>query len=117
LSEGLSGPKPLDRPSSGEVTPSKSVHDRFPQGPARLDKADSSLGDAEFQVTGKAKNVSEATSTTFIHIEFIDKSGEVLGNVDCITGDLEPGQTERMSCLSNGQYTSKYEKVTAEADF
>ena len=41
----------------------------------------------------------------------------VLGNVDCSTGDLEPGQTERMSCLSDGQYTSKYDKVTAEADF
>jgi hypothetical protein len=80
-------------------------------------KAESSFGDAEFQVSGKAKNVSEATSTMFIHIKFISKSGEVLGNVDCSTGDLEPGQTERMSCLSDGQYTSKYDKVTAEADF
>jgi hypothetical protein len=80
-------------------------------------KAESSFGDAEFQVSGKAKNVSEATSTMFSHIKFISKSGEVLGNVDCSTGDLEPGQTERMSCLSDGQYTSKYDKVTAEADF
>jgi hypothetical protein len=80
-------------------------------------KAKSSFEDAEFQVTGKAKNVSEATSTMFIHIKFISKSGEVLGNVECSTGDLEPGQTERINCLSDGQYTSKYDKVTAEADF
>jgi hypothetical protein len=70
-----------------------------------------------FRSPGKAKNVSEATSTMFIHLKFIDKSGEVLGNVDCSTGDLEPGQTEQMSCLSDGHYTSKYDKVTAEADF
>ncbi len=107
-----------DRNAPREVTPGKA----FTIGSHKvLDgwkvKADSSLGEAEFQVTGKAKNVSEATSTMFIHIKFINKSGEVLGNVDCSTGDLEPGQTERMSCLSNGQYTSKYDKVTAEADF
>jgi hypothetical protein len=80
-------------------------------------KAEFSFEDAEFQVTGKAKNVSEATSTMFIHIKFVNKSGEVLGNVESSTGDLEPGQTERMSCLSDGQHTSKYDKVTAEADF
>jgi hypothetical protein len=107
-----------DRNAPREVTPGKA----FTIGSHKvLDgwnvKADSSLGDAEFQVTGKAKNVSEATSTMFIHIKFISKSGEVLGNVDCSTGDLEPGQTERMNCLSDGQYTSKCDKVTAEADF
>jgi hypothetical protein len=53
----------------------------------------------------------------FIHLKFIDKSGEVQGNVECSTGDLEPGQTERMTCISDGRYTSKYAKVTAEADF
>jgi hypothetical protein len=107
-----------DRNAPREVTPGKA----FTIGSHKvLDgwkvKADSSLGDAEFQVSGKAKNVSEAASTMFIHIKFIDKSGEVLGNVDCSTGDLEPGQTERMNCISDGQYTSKYDKVTAEADF
>jgi hypothetical protein len=80
-------------------------------------KADTSLGDAQFNVTGKAKNVSEATSTMFVHFKFISKSGEVLGNVECNTGDLEPGQTETMNCLSNGKYTEKYDKLTAEATF
>ena len=61
-------------------------------------KVDTSLGDAQFNVTGKAKNVSEATSTMFVHFKFISKSGEVLGNVECTTGDLEPGQTETMNC-------------------
>ena len=80
-------------------------------------KADTSLGEAQFNVTGKAKNVSEATSTMFVHFKFISKSGEVLGNVECNTGDLEPGQTETMNCLSNGKYTEKYDKLTAEATF
>jgi len=107
-----------DRNAPREVTPGKA----FTIGSHKVlegwkVKAESSFGDAEFQVSGKAKNVSEATSTMFSHIKFISKSGEVLGNVDCSTGDLEPGQTERMSCLSDGQYTSKYDKVTAEADF
>jgi len=107
-----------DRNAPREVTPGKA----FTIGSHKVlegwkVKAESSFGDAEFQVSGKAKNVNEATSTMFIHIKFISKSGEVLGNVDCSTGDLEPGQTERMSCLSDGQYTSKYDKVTAEADF
>jgi hypothetical protein len=30
----------------------------------------------------------------FIHFEFIDSSGEVLGNVQCNCADLEPGQTQ-----------------------
>ena len=107
-----------DRNAPREVTPGKA----FTIGSHKvLDgwkvKADSTFGNAEFQVTGKAKNVSEATSTMFIHLKFIDKSGEVQGNVECSTGDLEPGQTERMTCISDGQYTSKYDKVTAEADF
>jgi hypothetical protein len=72
---------------------------------------------SRFNVTGKAKNVSEATSTMFVHFKFISKSGEVLGNVECNTGDLEPGQTETMNCLSNGKYTEKYDKLTAEATF
>ena len=107
-----------DRNAPREVTPGKA----FTIGSHKVlagwkVEADSTFGDAEFQVTGRVKNVSEATSTMFIHLKFIDKSGEVLGNVDCSTGDLEPGQTERMNCLSDGRYTNKYDKVTAEADF
>jgi hypothetical protein len=37
------------------------------------------------------KNASNDTSTAFIHFKFIDKSGEVLGNVKCNSADLEPG--------------------------
>ena len=67
-------------------------------------------------MTGKAKNVSDATSTMFIHIKFIDKSGDLLGRVVCSTRDLEPGQTEGMSCLPDGTY-AKFAKVVAEAGY
>jgi hypothetical protein len=51
-----------------------------------------SLGDAMFGVTGKVKNISDDTSTASIHFKFIDKSGEVLGKVQCNSADLEQGQ-------------------------
>jgi Sec-independent protein translocase protein TatA len=77
---------------------------------------DTSLGDAMFSVTGKVKNISNDTSTAFIHFKFIDKSGEVLGNVDCNSSDLEPGQTQALNCIPDGKYR-KYTTVTAEATF
>jgi hypothetical protein len=69
-----------------------------------------------FTVTGKVKNISEDTSTAFIHIKFLSATGEVLGNVACNSGDLEPGQVQALSCLPDGKY-GKYAKVTAEATF
>ena len=67
-------------------------------------------------ITGKVKNISNDTSTAFIHFKFIDKSGEVLGNVDCNSSDLEPGQTQALNCIPDGKY-GKYTTVTAEATF
>jgi hypothetical protein len=69
-----------------------------------------------FSVTGKVKNVSDATSTAFFHLKFLSATGEVLGNVDCNGSDLEPGQSETLNCLPNGKF-GKYQKVTAEATF
>jgi hypothetical protein len=60
---------------------------------------DTSLGDATFSVTGKVKNISNDTSTAFIHFKFIDKSGEVLGNVECNSADLEPGPEPGPHCI------------------
>jgi hypothetical protein len=77
---------------------------------------DTSLGDSLFNVTGKVKNVSDATSTAFIHFKLIDSSGEVLGNVQCNSADVEPGQTQALNCIPDGKY-GKYQKVTAEASF
>lgn len=77
---------------------------------------DSTLGVAEFKVTGKVKNVSDQTSTAFIHFKFLTSSGEVLGNVNCNSSDLEPGQTEALNCISDGKYGT-YAKITAEATF
>jgi hypothetical protein len=77
---------------------------------------DTSLGETLFSVTGKVKNVSDTTSTAFIHFKFINASGEVLGNVQCNSADLEPGQTEALNCIPDGKYRG-YKKVTAEATF
>jgi hypothetical protein len=69
-----------------------------------------------FAVAGKVKNTSTSTSSSFIHFKFLSASGEVLGNVQCNSGDLEPGQTQALSCLPDGKF-AKYAKVTAEATF
>jgi hypothetical protein len=79
-------------------------------------KQDTSLGGSLFNVTGKVKNISEATSTAFIHFKFIDSSGEVLGDVQCNSADLEPGQTQALNCIPDGKY-GKYQKVTAQVTF
>jgi hypothetical protein len=77
---------------------------------------DTSLGDAMFSVTGKIKNVGDATATANIRFKFIDKAGEVLGNVQCNSADLEPGQTQALNCIPDGKY-GRYKKVSAEATF
>lgn len=69
-----------------------------------------------FNVTGKVKNISDTTSTSFIQIKFLDANGEVLGNVQCNSEDLEPGQTQTLNCIPDGTY-GKYTKATAEATF
>jgi hypothetical protein len=79
-------------------------------------RQDTSLGDALFNVTGKVQNISDATSTAFIHFTLMDSSGEVLGTVRCNSADLEPGQTQALNCIPDGKY-GKYQKVTAEATF
>ena len=100
-----------------EVTPGKAFtigsHKTLPGWKV---KQDTSLGDGLFNVTGKVKNISDATSTAFIHFKFIDSSGEVLGNVQCNSADLEPGQTQALNCIPDGKYR-KYKRVTAEATF
>ena len=77
-------------------------------------KRDASLGEVMFGVSGKVKNISERTSTASIHFTLIDESGEVLGNVQCNSADLKPGQTQALNCIPDGKY-GKYKTVTAEA--
>jgi hypothetical protein len=69
-----------------------------------------------FEVTGKVRNVSDSTSTAFLHIKFLSAAGEVLGNVQCNSSDLEPGQAEVLNCIPDGKF-SKFQKITAEATF
>jgi hypothetical protein len=106
-----------DRNAPREVTPGKA----FTVGKHKTlagwkVEQDTSLGDATFNVTGKVKNISDATSTAFIHFKFIAESGEVLGNVQCNSADLEPGQTQTLNCIPDGKY-GNYTTVTAEATF
>ena len=73
-----------------------------------------SLGDAMFGVTGKVKNISDDTSTASIHFKVIDRSGEVLGNVQCKSVDLEPGHIQALNCIPDGNY-GRFKTVTAAA--
>ena len=72
------------------------------------------------QVTGTVTNVSKDTSTAIFHIKFL-KGNTVVGNMQCTTNDLEPGQSEAVECLNTvtgaANIAGKYDKVTAEATF
>lgn len=74
------------------------------------------FGAREFTVVAKVRNVSTATSTAYLHLKFLTPSGEVLGNVRCGSGDLEPGQTQALTCDPDGRF-GPYARVTAEATF
>jgi hypothetical protein len=67
-------------------------------------------------IAGKAKNISDDASTMFVTVKFL-RGDEVMANVMCNTGELAAGQIETMNCLSDGTYTKKFDKVTAEAAF
>jgi len=113
--EAPSQPPQDDRSAPREVTPGKAftVGKHKTLAGWKVEK-DTSLGDAMFSVTGKVKNTGDAKSTALVHFKFIDKSGEVLGNVQCNSADLKPGQTQALNCIPDGKY-GKYQKVTAEA--
>jgi hypothetical protein len=64
---------------------------------------DTSLGNAMFSVTGNVKNISDAKSSAFIQFKFIDKSGDVIGNVQCNSADLKPGQSQALNCIPGRQ--------------
>ena len=74
------------------------------------------FGTREFTVVAKVRNVSAETSTAYVHFKFLSASGEVLGNVRCGSGDLEPGQTQALTCDPDGRF-GPYARVTAEATF
>jgi hypothetical protein len=71
------------------------------------------------KLVGSVTNVSKDTSTAFFHVKFL-KGNSVLGNFQCSTNDLEPGQKQQVECLNMVTTTKKvagYDKVTAEATF
>jgi len=104
-----------DRNAAREVTPGKAVtFGKHKMLAGWKVERDTSLGDAMFSVTGKVKNISGHTSTASISFTFIDKSGEVLGSVQCDSADLKPGKTQALNCIPDGKY-GKFKTVTAEA--
>lgn len=113
---------PADRGAPRPVTVGKA----FTIGKHRLDdgwalKYTQYLGT---QVTGQVTNVSKSTSTAIFHIKLL-KGSTVVGNMQCVTGDLEPGQSEPVLCTNtvttagDTDLTDKgaFDKVTAEATF
>ena len=74
------------------------------------------------KVTGTVTNVSKSTSTAIFHIKFL-KGSVVVGNMSCVSNDLEPNQQEAVECLNtvsgaaNLLRKGSYDKVTAEATF
>jgi len=70
-------------------------------------------------LSGTVTNVSDDTSTAIFHVKFL-KGNTVLGNFQCSTNDLEPGQSEQVEChnmVTAAQRVTGYDKVTAEATF
>lgn len=72
------------------------------------------------QVTATVTNTSAKTSTAAFHIKFL-KGSTVVGNMQCISNDLEPKQSESVSCINTvdgaANLTRKgaFDTVTAEA--
>jgi hypothetical protein len=104
-----------DRTALREVTPGKA----FTFGKHKMIagwkvEQNTSLGDAMFGVTGKVKNISDDTSTASIYFQVTDESGDVLGNVRCNSVDLEPGESQALKCIPDGNY-GKFKTVTAAA--
>jgi hypothetical protein len=72
--------------------------------------------DTEFNVTGKVKNVSDATSTAFIHPKFIDSSGES-PRQRVMPLRWPGGRPDSSPYLHLRRRLWQYKRVTAEADF
>jgi hypothetical protein len=117
-STGGTAKAPADRGQPRPVTVGKA----FTIGKHRLDAGwkvtyQEYLGS---KVTGQVTNVSDKTSTAIFHIKFL-KGSKVVANMQCTSGDLEPGQSEDVECLNMvdgaGDQRITYDKVTAEATF
>jgi hypothetical protein len=83
--------------------------------------------DGRFAVTGKVRNVSDQQSKASFRLKFrlgdqLNLSegeggvGKVIGEVECSSVLLEPGQTAELRCPPRGLF-GQYTRVTAEAIF
>jgi hypothetical protein len=80
-----------------------------------------------FGVDGTVRNVSDQRSKASFRLKFRFGNdpnlsegeggvGKVVGDVECSSGFLEPGQTAELQCVPDGLF-GQYTKVTAEAIF
>jgi hypothetical protein len=67
-----------------------------------------------FTVAGRVRNVSDKSGTAFLQFTFL-KGKDVLGSVQCVSDELEPGQTGTLICVPDGLYSRSYSRITAEA--
>jgi hypothetical protein len=71
------------------------------------------------QLVGTLTNVGDDSSSAFFHVKFL-KGSTVLANFQCMSDDLEVGQTQQIECFNSVTSTKRvtgWDKVTAEADF
>lgn len=65
----------------------------------------------DFQITGKVQNVGQtSTIMTLVEFKFV-KGFEIVGEVNCMAGDVEPGRVATMDCYSTDPFTREYDKI------
>jgi len=80
-----------------------------------------------FDVVGTVRNVSDQRSKASFRLKFrlgtepnLSEGeggiGKVVGDVECSSGLLEPGQTAELQCVPDGRL-GQYTRITAEAIF
>jgi hypothetical protein len=69
-----------------------------------------------FGITAKVRNVSDRAGGAFMTFKFL-RGDEVLGDVLCTSGQLEPRQVATLNCISDGEYSTSFQRITAEATF
>jgi hypothetical protein len=112
-----SGVAPANRTDPRPVTPGAA----FTIGKHRFDAGwklgyDDVMGST---LSGTVTNVSHSTSSALFNVKFL-RGATVLANFQCASGELEPGQTEAITCTNDVTPTdrvSNWTAVTAEATF
>lgn len=73
------------------------------------------------QLEGSVTNISDEPGSAFFNVKFL-KGSKVVANMQCTTGELEPGQSEDVECFNMTDKDSAlrpgtYDIITAETTF